>query len=115
MRRITTTLAVVALLFSGGSSWADWDDGWAAYNRGDYATAFQEFLPYAEQGDSDARSNLGLMYFLGKGVPANNAKSYLWSSFTKAQGDENAADLMVFIKEQMTPAHIAEAQTFPAE
>ena len=75
MRRIATTLVVVALLFSGESAWADWDDGWAAYNRGDYATAFQEFLPYAERGDSDARSNLGLMYFLGKGVPANNAKS----------------------------------------
>ena len=43
MRRIATTLAVVALLFSGESAWADWDDGWAAYNRGDYATAFQEF------------------------------------------------------------------------
>ena len=55
------------------------------------------------------------MYFLGSGAPANNAKSYLWSAFTKAQGDENAADLMVFIKEQMTPAYIAEAQTFPAE
>ena len=55
------------------------------------------------------------MYFLGKGVPANNAKSYLRSSFTKAQGDENAEDLMVLIKEQMTPPYIAEAQTFPAE
>jgi len=36
MRRILATLAVVvALLFSAGSAWADWDDGVAAYERGD--------------------------------------------------------------------------------
>ena len=29
MRRIAATLAVVALLFSGGSAWADWGDGLA--------------------------------------------------------------------------------------
>ena len=56
MRRILATLAVVgALLFSAGSAWADFDDGWAAYERGDYATAFQEFLPYAEQGNAKAQ------------------------------------------------------------
>ena len=39
MRRIAATLAVVgALLFSVGSAWADFDDGVAAYERGDYAT-----------------------------------------------------------------------------
>lgn len=43
MRRLAATLAVVgALLFSAGSAWADWDDGDAAYDRGDYATAFRE-------------------------------------------------------------------------
>jgi len=39
MRRILATLAVVgALLFGAGSAWADFDDGLAAYDRGDYAT-----------------------------------------------------------------------------
>jgi hypothetical protein len=43
MRRILASLAVVgALLFSAGSAWADFDDGVAAYERGDYATALQE-------------------------------------------------------------------------
>ena len=36
MRRIAATLAVVgALLLSAGSAWADWDNGVAAYKRGD--------------------------------------------------------------------------------
>ena len=44
MRRILATLAVAgALLFSAGSAWADFDDGWAAYESGDYATALQGF------------------------------------------------------------------------
>ena len=52
MRRIAATLAVVvALLFSAGSAWADFDDGKAAYERGDYATALQELRPLAEHGD----------------------------------------------------------------
>jgi len=42
MRRILATLAVVvALLFSARSACADFYDGLAAYNRGDYATALQ--------------------------------------------------------------------------
>ena len=57
MRPIAATLAdVVALLFSAGSAWADFDDGGAAYERGDYATALKEFRPLAEQGDARAQS-----------------------------------------------------------
>ncbi len=57
MRRILATLAVVgALLFSAGSAWADLNDCMAAAQRGDFATAFQEWLPLAEQGDARAQS-----------------------------------------------------------
>ena len=58
MRRIAATLAVVALLFSAGSAWADFDDGWAAYDRGDYATVFHVWRPLAEQGDAGAKELL---------------------------------------------------------
>ena len=52
MRKLAATLAVVgALLFSAGSAWADWDDGVAAYKRGDYATALQGLRPLTEYGD----------------------------------------------------------------
>ena len=62
MRRIAATLTVVALLFSAGSAWADLDDGVAAYESGDYATALQEWRPLAEQGVAEAQFSLGLMY-----------------------------------------------------
>lgn len=73
---IVASLAViVALLFSAGSGWADFDEGMAAYNRGDYATALQERRPLAEQGFAKAQSNLGIMYDKGEGVPANSVKA----------------------------------------
>ena len=57
MRRMLATLSVVvALLFSAGSAWADFDDGLAAAERGDYETAYREFLPLAEQGHAQAQS-----------------------------------------------------------
>ena len=37
MRCTAATLAFVALLFSAGLAWADFDDGMAAAQRGDYA------------------------------------------------------------------------------
>jgi hypothetical protein len=74
MRRILATLAVIALLFSAGSAWADFDDGWAAFERGDYATALRVFRPLAEQGDSASQFTLAGMYIKGWGVPKNNAE-----------------------------------------
>ena len=53
---LATLSVVVALLFSAGSAWADFDDGLAAAERGDYETAYREFLPLAEQGHAQAQS-----------------------------------------------------------
>ncbi len=76
MRRILATLAVVgALLSSAGSAWADFDDGWAAYERGDYTTALREIRPLAEQGDAEAQWRIGWMYHEGKGVPVNDTEA----------------------------------------
>ncbi len=47
----------------------DFENGWAAYRRGDYATAQREFRLLAKQGDAAAQFNLGLMYDKGQGVP----------------------------------------------
>jgi TPR repeat protein len=46
------------LLLHGSSSTAGYDEGVAAYQRGDYATAYREFSDAAKQGDGDAIVNL---------------------------------------------------------
>jgi TPR repeat protein len=70
MKQLVATLAV-ALLFSAGSAWADWGDGVAAWERSDYATAFREWLPLAEQGNARAQYNLDFMYENSYGVAKN--------------------------------------------
>jgi len=102
-------------LFSAGSAWADWDDGLAAAQRGDYATAFREFLALAEQGHADAQYNLGVMYDEGTGVPVNNVRAYMWWSLAKAQGHESAASNLDIVKNRMTPADISKAQALASE
>ena len=91
MRRILATLAVVgALLFSAGSAWADLEDGVAAYKRGDYATAFREFLTLAEQGNALAQNNLGVMFAHGHGVPQMDTEAIYWYRKAAEQGNASA-------------------------
>jgi len=52
--------------------------GIAAYDRGDYATAFGEMKPLAGQGDADSQNNLGFLYYHGQGVPQDYAASVSW-------------------------------------
>ena len=64
-----TRLILTTLLLLASTAWAGpFEDAIAASNRKDYATALRLFRPMAEQGYSDAQSNLGLMYEEGKGV-----------------------------------------------
>ena len=42
--------AAVLSLWLTTSAWAGFDEGFAAFERGDYATAVEEWLPIAEQG-----------------------------------------------------------------
>ncbi len=53
MKRIIS--AVVALIGLAVPACTDFDEGWAAYVRGDYATAVREWRLLAEQGDGTAQ------------------------------------------------------------
>ena len=85
-------LALIAALCAGftlgltAPAWADWDEGAAAYWRGDYATALQEFKPLAEHGLAGAQYNLGVMYDKGKGVPQDDAEAVKWYRKAAEQG-----------------------------
>ena len=61
-------LTFILLLASISPAWSNFDDGVAAYARGDYALALQEFRPLAEQGDVNAQLFLGYLYDVGHGV-----------------------------------------------
>ncbi len=84
MKRLA--LAVALLIGLATPSQADFLDGEAAYLRGDYATAFQEFKPLAEQGDALAQFALGFMYEKGQGVPQDYAEAAKWHRKAAEQG-----------------------------
>src|SRR4030065_430137 len=54
------------------------EDATAAYERGDYATAFRLMKPLAEKGDAKAQHNLGVMYDYGRGVPQDYTEALKW-------------------------------------
>jgi TPR repeat protein/restriction endonuclease Mrr len=63
-------------------------DGMAAYQRSDYATAIELWRPIAEEGDVAAQINLGYLYGRGYGVLQDHAEALKW--FRLAADQESA-------------------------
>ena len=90
MRYILGMIVGGLLLYCSGSARADFDEGLAAYNRGDYSAATKEFLVLAEQGVADAQAMLGAMYGSGRGVPKNYLEAFKWGTLAAEQGHGEA-------------------------
>jgi TPR repeat protein len=65
---------------------ADFQKGWEAIERKDYATALQEFKPLAEQGVAEAQYNLGVIYDNGYSVAQNDKEAVKWYRLAAEQG-----------------------------
>ncbi len=79
-------LAVALVIALTGPTQADFDAGMAAFERGDYATALQEWRPIAEQGHAEAQNFLGWMYRWGLGIPMNDTEAVKWYRKAAEQG-----------------------------
>ena len=79
MSRLAPLLIVVLVLAAGAMpARADFAAGMAAYDRGDYQTAYKEWLPLAEAGDIEAGYRIGLLYKDGLGVDRDVDKARKW-------------------------------------
>ncbi len=87
-----------------------WEDGMAAYNRGDYVPAIRLFRPLAEQGNPKAQSVLGVMYRKGEGVARNSVRAFVWFSFAAARGDASAKAGLREVSQTMSPQEISQAR-----
>ena len=65
-------------------------DGIAAYQRGDYATAVELWRPLAEEGDASAQCGLGFMYAMGQGVRQDDTAALGWYRKAADQGNASA-------------------------
>ncbi len=83
-------LAAALFLVAASPVRAGYDEGLAAYKRGDFVTAAGEFLPLAREGDVRAQSNLGYLYEKGKGVPQDHVEAVSWYRKAADNGDAKA-------------------------
>jgi hypothetical protein len=79
-----------ASLFLPAQKEKGFEEGMAAYKRGDYATALKKWRPPAEAGDATAQYNLGVMYAEGQGVPQDDEEAAKWFRKAAEQGDADA-------------------------
>lgn len=79
-------VAAISLTATAGP----FEDGDAAYQRGDYVAALAILRPLAEQGNAGAQNDLGLMYLNGRGVAKNQAEAVLWLRLSADQGNADA-------------------------
>ena len=77
--KLKTILLSLTLIFGiSHISFADFEDGLAAYNSGDYTKAFQEWQILAEDGHVRAQYNVALMYAYGVGTLKDYQASVAW-------------------------------------
>ena len=84
MKKLLFTL----LFLTFGTAWGGtFEDGLAAYDRKDYATAVKLWRPLAEQGNAFAQFNLGAMYNYGQGVLQDYKEAVKWYRLAAEQGN----------------------------
>ena len=86
------TISLVLAVGAGAVVAQDFQKGFAAAQRGDFVTALKEWRLLAEQGDTSAQFNLGVMYENGngKGVLQDYAEAVKWYSLAAEQGYADA-------------------------
>ena len=110
-RTMVIGAVVTAQLLGASATFAGpWEDGMAAYNRGDYVPAIRVFRTLAEQGNAKAQNVLGVMFRKGEGVPKNPARAHMWFSLAAARGDTKAEVELREVSRTMTPQQISQAQ-----
>ena len=87
-RRLLPALLASALLLwlSAVPGWAGFEEGIRAYKSQDYATAFREWQPLAQQGDAGAQFLLGALYAQGHGMPQDYGQAAQWFQRAAEQG-----------------------------
>jgi uncharacterized protein len=91
-QRIKTLCAggFLALALFGSATAGPLDDGYTAYQRGDYAAPMKYSRPLADQGIAEAQFAVGAMYEGGQGVSKDDAQALAWYRKAADQGNANA-------------------------
>ena len=94
-----TAVVLMTLLVPGLVTVAkavDFQAGWEAYKRGDYAAALRKLHPLAEQDDAKAQIVVSFMYAVGQGAPQSYAEAAKWRD--KIIQNENVAEAVKWFR-----------------
>lgn len=94
LKKTAVLLFAVAL---STAAMAGVEEGVAAYEKKDFATALRELKPLAQKGDAVAQAYLGTMYHDGKGVQQDYAEAVKWIRKAAEQGRANAQYELAFM------------------
>ncbi len=87
-----------------------WEDGMAAYSRGDYVPAVQVFRVMAEEGNAEAQMLLGVMYRKGQGVKRSSQRAFIWFARAATHGNPKARARLREVSQNMTSEELARAK-----
>ena len=88
-RRLISRRVIPAAMFAFAAisaSAADFDTGFAAYDRGEHAVAVQEFQGLANEGHAGTQNQLARMFSKGQVVTKDNRKAAKWYKLAAEQG-----------------------------
>jgi TPR repeat protein len=109
-RTILGTLLAVQLWGASGAFAGPWEDGMAAYSRGDYVPAVQVFRAMARQGNAEAQDLLRQMYRRGQGVKRSPTRAFVWLNRAARGGNAQATADLRAMSQSMTAAEISKAR-----
>ncbi|MEH6405216.1 MAG: tetratricopeptide repeat protein [Sneathiella sp.] len=117
MKRFVSSLfgVFLATIILAPTANAGWNEGWDAFEKGNYATTIKEWKPLAEQGDVKAQYNLGAVYENGKGVWQDYKKAHMFYNLAASNGDAIGGESRDKLAKKMTPQQISEAQNMARE
>ena len=94
---VTPTTSLMLMAIARVAVAGPLEDGRAAFNRGDYATALRLWYSLADFGNAQAQNNIGIMYRDGLGVPRNYVEALRLFGFAIAkelpEAEYNLGDL----------------------
>jgi TPR repeat protein len=92
-RRIICAVLIASIFLTACSRGSEggFQTGMNAYNDGDFKTALEMWRPLAEAGDPAAQTNLGFLYYEGKGVAQNYEEALKWYRMAALTGYPDAA------------------------
>jgi hypothetical protein len=113
MRRRLMIGGAILLMQALGAAFAvagPWEDGMAAYNRGDYIPAMQLFRAMAQQGNAKAQNLLGVMYRKGEGVKRDPTRAQMWFGVAARGGDPVAREEWARLSRELGPKQTERAR-----